>query len=96
MLSKTHRHTSTREKEIDVLLEIPLRQHAVTAPASGLQSPLETITEDLRNFGLVQISNYLKEVEKEVKHCSKVTKKYKKTRHITHNIYLVLARRFDH
>ena len=68
MLSKTHRHTSTREKEIEVLLEIPLRQHAVTASAPGLHPPLRTITEDPRSFGLVQISNNLKEVEKEVKH----------------------------
>ena len=93
---KTHRLIPTREKEIEVLLEIPLRQHAVTATAPGLHPPLETSAEDPRSFGLVQISNNLKEVEKEVKHCSKVAKKYKKTRDITHNIYLVLVRRFDY
>ena len=70
---KTHRFTPTREKEIEVLLEIPLRQYAVTATAPGLHLPVETTTEDRRwNFGLGQISNNLKEVEKEVKHYSKV------------------------
>ena len=69
---KTHRLIPTREKEIEVLLEIPLRQYAVTETAPGLHLPLETNTEDLRNFGLVQISYNLKEVEKEVKQYSKV------------------------
>ena len=69
---KTHRLIPTREEEIEVLLEIPLRQYAVTETAPGLHLPLETNTEDLRNFGLVQISYNLKEVEKEVKQYSKV------------------------
>ena len=60
------------EKVIEVLLEIPLRQYAATATPPGLHLPLETITEDLRNFGLLQISSNLNEVEKEVKHYSKV------------------------
>ena len=47
----------TREKKIEVLLEIPLREYTVTATAPGLHLPLETITEKLRNFGLVQIFN---------------------------------------
>ena len=67
-------------------MEIPLRQYAVTATAPGLHPPLETITEDLRNFGLVQISNNLKEVEKEVKHYSTVAKKYKRARDVTQYI----------
>ena len=69
---KTHRLTPTREREIEVLLEILLRQYAVTETALGLHLRLETITRDLRNFGLVQISYNLKEVEKEVKHYSEV------------------------
>ena len=48
---KTHRLIPTREKEIEVLLEIPLRQHAVTATAPGLHPPLGTIAEDPRSFG---------------------------------------------
>ena len=83
---KTHRLIPTTEKEIEVLLEIPLLQYAVTATAPGLHPPLETITEDLRNFGLVQISNNLKEVEKEVKHYSTVAKKYKRARDVTQYI----------
>ena len=57
---KTHRLIPTTEKETEVLLEvleIPLLQYAVTATTPGLHPPLETITEDLRNFGLVQISH---------------------------------------
>ena len=50
---ETHRLIPTGEKEIEVLLEIPLQQYAVTATAPGLHLPLETITEDLRNFGLI-------------------------------------------
>ena len=65
---KTHRLIPTREKDIEVL------QYAVTAPAPGLHPPLETNTEDLRNFGLVQTSNNLKEAEKEVKLYSEVSK----------------------
>ena len=80
---KTHRLIPTRENEIEVLLEIPLLQYAVTATAPGLHPPLETITEDPRNFGLVQISNNLKEAEKEVKLYSEVSKKYKKARDVT-------------
>ena len=60
MAFKTHALIPTREKEIEVLLEvleIPLLQYAVPATAPGFHPPLETITEDLRNFGLVQISN---------------------------------------
>ena len=84
---KTHRLILTREKESQVLLEIPLRQYAVTATAPGLHPPLETNTEDLRNFGVVQISNNLKEVEKEVKHYSTVAKKYKRARDVTQYIF---------
>ena len=51
---KSHRLIPTTEKEI---LEIPLLQYAVTATTPELHPPLETITEDLRNFGLVQISH---------------------------------------
>ena len=83
---KTHRLIPTREKEIEVLLdvlEIPLLQYVVTATAPGLHPPLETITEDLRNFGLVQISNNLKEAEKEVKLYTEVSKKYKKATDVT-------------
>ena len=47
---KSHRLIPTTEKEI---LEIPLLQYAVTATTPELHPPLETITEDLRNFGLV-------------------------------------------
>ena len=83
---KTHRLIPTRENEIEVLLEIPLRQYPVTATAPGLHSPLETIAEDLRNFGLVQISNNLKEVEKEIKYYSTVAKKYKRARDVTQYI----------
>ena len=81
---KTHRLVPTREKEIEVLLEIPLQQYAyaVTATAPGLHPPLETITEDPRSFGIVQISNNLKEAEKEVKLYSEVPKKYKKARDV--------------
>ena len=83
---KTHRLIPTRETEIEVLVEIPLRQYAVTATTPGLHPPLETIAEDLKNFGLVQISNNLKEVEKEVKQCSTVAKKYKRARDVTQYI----------
>ena len=89
---KIHRFIPTTESEIEFLLEIPLLQNAVTATAPGLHPPLGTIAEDPGSFGLVQISNNLKEVEKkQVKHCSEVAKKYKNTRDITHNIYLVLV-----
>ena len=80
---KTHRLIPTREKDIEFLFEIPLLQYALTATAPWLHPPLETITEDLRNFGLVQISNNLKEAEKEVKLYSEVSKKYKKARDVT-------------
>ena len=61
---KTHCFILTGEKEIEILLEITLRQHAVTATAPGLHPPLGTITEDPRSFGLVQISNNVKEAKK--------------------------------
>ena len=61
---KTHHFIPTTENEIELHLEIPLRQHAVTATAPGLPPPLGTTTEDPRSFGLVQISNNLKEAEK--------------------------------
>ena len=83
---KTHRLIPTRENEIEVFLEIPLRQYPVTTTAPGLHSPLETISEDLRNSGIVQISNNLKEVEKEVKHYSTKAKKYKRARDVTQYI----------
>ena len=81
---KTHRLIPTRENEIEVLLENPLRQYPVTATAPGLHPPLETVAKDLRNFGLVQISNNLKEVEKEV--YSTVAKKCKRARDVTQYI----------
>ena len=66
---KTHRLIPTREKEIEVLLEvleIPLLQYALTATAPGLHPPLETIIEDLRNFGLVQISHKFERSERRI------------------------------
>ena len=51
--------------------------------ALGLQPPLGTIIEDPRSFGLVQISNNLKEAEKKVKLYCEVSKKYKKARGVT-------------
>ena len=83
MLFKTHCFILIGEKKIEILLEIPLRQHAVTATAPGLHPPLGTITEDPRSFGLVQISNNLKEAEKKAKLYSEVSKKYKKARDVT-------------
>ena len=86
---KTHRLIpATGEKEIEVLLEIPLRQYAVTATAPGLHLPLETITEDLRNFGLVQISNQQLERSRKRSHNTTVKykgkyRKYKKARDVT-------------
>lgn len=56
--------------------------------------PLETIVEDPRNAGVVQISSNLKEAEKEVKHYSKVAKKYKKARSVTQ--YKEVAHLLDH
>ena len=80
---KTHHVIPSTEKEIEVLLEISLRQQAVTATALGLPPPLGTVTEDPKSFGLVQISNNLKEAEKALKLFSEVSKKYKKARDVT-------------
>ena len=46
---KTHRLIPTRENEIEVLLEIPLRQYPVTATAPGLHhwKQLQKISETL-------------------------------------------------
>ena len=55
----------------------------MTATTPGLHPPLETITEDLRNFGLVQISHKFERGGKKVKLDNEVSKKYEKAREVT-------------
>ena len=91
---KTQHFIPTTEKEIDVLLENPLRQHA--DDRNRTWAPSTTGNNYWRSQKLWSRPDFQQEKSKKKSNSTAKCQRNTRRREMSHNVYLVLVRRFDH